>query len=67
MSTYHYPAENGNFNRRLVALAERIEAGVNDDHNADKLKAIYKIARLAQDYRTVYCDAVKRVMEGERK
>ena len=67
MSTYHYPAENGNFNRRLIALADKIAEGVNDDHNADLLKSIHKIARYAEDYRSVYMLAVKRVLEAERQ
>ena len=64
MSTYHYPAEN--FNHRLLALAERIERGVTDDHNANLLKSIHKIASFADDYRSVYCLAIKRVIEAER-
>ena len=62
-----YKRRNHAFNARLVSLAERIKTEAADDSWAPKIRSIYKIARLAQDYRTVYCDAVKRVMEGERK
>jgi hypothetical protein len=64
MSTYTRP--NYEFKARLVFMADALTVNAQDDRNASILKAIYKIARLAQDYRTVYCDAVKRVMEWER-
>jgi hypothetical protein len=66
MTSHHYPAENGNFNKRLVSLAERIEAGIIDDTNATLLRSAWKISRLASDFRGVYCMAVSRVINAER-
>ncbi len=66
MSSYHYKPEQGAFDKRLVNLAERIEAGVIDDSNATLLRSIWKISRLAHDKDTVYADAVRRVINAER-
>jgi hypothetical protein len=38
-----------------------------DDRKATLLRSIHRISCMASDYRTVYTDAVKRVIERERK
>jgi hypothetical protein len=67
MSSYHYKPEQGAFDKRLINLAERIEAGVIDDSSATLLRSIWKISRLASDPRIVFCDAVRRVLSAERQ
>ena len=67
MSTCHYKPEQGAFDARLCFMrGTSVLANAADDSRAGKLKAIHKIACLAEDYRQVYTDAVKRVMEWER-
>ena len=48
-------------------LSETLKQNAAEDSRASTLRSIHRIARLASDYRGVYCDAVKRVMEFERK
>ena len=62
-----YRRKNHTFNARLAFVADTLKANAADDHNAALLRSIWKISRLASDPRAVFCDAVKRVMEFERK
>jgi hypothetical protein len=52
--------------RRRVVITEALRASVADDSKAAKLHAIHLIACMSSDYRVVYCDAVKRVIELQK-
>lgn len=54
------------FKSRLVYLAEELAANAADDSRANILRSVHKIARLASDYRSVYVDACRRILEAER-
>jgi hypothetical protein len=64
--TYHYKPEQGAFDQRLIALAERIEAEAADDSNATLIRSIWRVSRYAYDPRQVFIDAISRVINAEK-
>ena len=64
--TYHYKPEQGAFDQRLIALAERIEAEAADDSNATLIRSILRVSRYAYDPRQVFIDAISRVINAEK-
>ena len=64
--TCHYKPEQGAFDQRLIALAERIEAEAADDSNATLIRSIWRVSRYAYDPRQVFIDAISRVINAEK-